>query len=320
MANFPLTKQRRLAIVQWKAMAAFVVLLIGFAAGWLLFSARNDSIDPLMRISTQQRMTVGYIPYFEFSSREAATGEMRGFLVDLAYALAEDLGLSRKQVEFVETDWAYFAGDLDRGRFDISIAGTFNTPERAKIVDFTHPLGYLGNGALVRTDEKRFSDLASINQPDVTIAVVVGEQGWEYAKSHLLKARQIPFTGADLSQPCLAVVDGRADVALTDQYILRRFSMAHPNTRDLLTGAPVNVLPISWAVKKGKKRWLDQINRFILQLERSGKLAGLRAKYPIIPWAAKPVDPTQTILNSFCGRVNSRLAQQSLCSVERILP
>lgn len=197
-----------------------------------------------------------------------------------------------KSIEFIETDWQNFGLGLKQAKYDLSIAGTFKTDKRAEIVDFTEPLFYLGNGALVKQGDNRFQTIDDFDRADISIAVVIGEQGHEYAIKHLTRPTLKTLTGSDLSNACLEVQTGRADAALTDQYIIRRFIAENPGYKDALENNPYYVLPICWAVRKGDKNWLKLINSQITKLKESSWLNELQNYYPMITWAEAPSSAT----------------------------
>lgn len=225
------------------------------------------------------------------TSRNATTGDVRGYLVDVLLEIAPKLGIEHSDIDFVETTWETFALGLDQRKYDLSIAGTFQTPARAAIVDFTLPLGYLGNGVLVRRDDRRFEtlrDIKELDNADLTLAVVSGEQGHEYALRELPLARPRlrVLGGSDLSLVCIEVAMRRADAALSDQYITNRCLREQPTLRDPFQSEPYHVLPISWATRKGDDRLRSQLNLQITQLESTGWLRRHRSQYPAVPWAA----------------------------------
>ncbi|MES1208856.1 MAG: transporter substrate-binding domain-containing protein, partial [Pseudomonadota bacterium] len=72
-------------------------------------------------------------------------GELVGFEVDLADALARALGV---QAVFVQNDWSTLIPSLERGGFDVALNGVEVTPDRAARVAFTRPY-YLFSERLV---------------------------------------------------------------------------------------------------------------------------------------------------------------------------
>lgn len=119
--------------------------------------------------------------------------------------------------------------------------------------------------------------------------MVQGEQGYEYAKKNLSKATLHALAGADLSLAPLEVKLGKADAALSDQYILRRYVDKNPDVRDALADNPYDVLPVCWSVSKRAEdaSLLDYVNQRLDALEKSGKLDEIAKRYPMIPFARK---------------------------------
>jgi len=245
--------------------------------------------DSLERVKSDKKITVGYISYSEITSRDNQTGQIKGFLVDVLYETLADLQIPKENVEFVETDWQNFGLGLETRKYDLSIAGTFNTPVRAKVVEFSRPIFYLGNGAVVRQDDDRFHTIQDFDRSDITIAVVQGEQGYEYAKNHLKKANLVSLSGADLSVAPLQVKLGKADAALSDQYVLRKYVLNNPEVKDALADNPYDVLPICWSVRKNQHdaALLAYVNAQLEKIESSGKLAEIMGRYPTIPFVRR---------------------------------
>jgi Na+/H+-dicarboxylate symporter/ABC-type amino acid transport substrate-binding protein len=104
------------------------------------------------------RIRVGFIPnqrpYSHFNGR----GELVGFDVEMAHALARELGIA---VEFAPVPRDQLVEVLERGRVDVVMAGVLLTTRRASRVDFSAP--YLDEVlAFVVPDHRRaeFSDAA----------------------------------------------------------------------------------------------------------------------------------------------------------------
>lgn len=250
----------------------FIYTLLGLVALFVTVQFRhwinNDDIpenreSTIDKIKRTHHLTVGYIPYFEMSYRDPKTGEVVGLLPDILVEVVKELGLSRSDISFQETTWRDFALGLNKGKYDLSIAGTFITRERQCAVEFTDKLFCLGNGMLVRKNDRRFQIPADLDDPSVTIAVVQGEQGDEYARQNMHRAKLARLAGAHLTVVCDEVADGRADAALSDQFILSRCVRERQNLEDVLRNNPYYILPISWAVRKSDTEWRDWINRRI---------------------------------------------------------
>lgn len=263
-----------------------VIILIFLTLAGCNSCGSDGAGDSLERVRSDKKIRVGYISYSDITSRDHQTGQIKGFLVDVLYETLADLQIPKENVEFVETDWQNFGLGLETRKYDLSIAGTFNTPVRARVVEFSSPIFYLGNGAVVRKDDDRFHTIQDFDRSDITIAVVQGEQGYEYAKNHLKKANLVSLSGADLSVAPLQVKIGKADAALSDQYVLRKYVLSNPEVKDALADNPYDVLPICWSVRKNQQdaALLAYVNAQLEKLSASGKLEEIMGRYPMIPF------------------------------------
>ena len=275
---------KKLNLNYWGSIASIIGLFIVLTP-ILIHKSNDGSMNSLKHIKMEGKIKVGYIPYYDLTSRDISSGKIRGFLVDLLIKTLAELNISEESIEFVETDWQNFGIGLRAGKYDLCIAGTFKTPQREKIVNFTEPIFYLGNGALVKKDDNRFNTINSFDKKDITIAVIVGEQGYEYVKENFKYARLKELPGADLSLVCMEVQKGLVDAAFTDQYIINLFVNKNKDVKDALSHKPYKVLPICWSVRKGDSELLKYINDKLSFLNKSGWTKRLKAEYSMIPWA-----------------------------------
>ena len=76
--------------------------------------------------------------------------KLRGFEVELAEALATELGV---KAEFVQNDWSALIPSLERGTFDIAMNGVEVTPARVGRVLFTRPYYVFASRLMARRDD-----------------------------------------------------------------------------------------------------------------------------------------------------------------------
>ncbi|MEM6721371.1 MAG: ABC transporter substrate-binding protein [Bacteroidota bacterium] len=241
----------------------------------------EEASDTLEKIQYNQTLTVGYIPYYDVTFKDIKNNQLEGFLVELLKAVARKMNIPWEKIKFIETDWQGFGLGVNNNKFDFSIAGTFKTKQRENIVRFTRPIFYLGNGAVVKAEDNRFNDINDFDKKGITIAVIQGEQGYEFAKKNFQNAKLIELSGSDLSLAPLQVKNGMADAAFSDQYILKRYVTKNPDLKDALEFSPYYVLPVCWAVSKDKEdsRLLKKLNEIILELENDGFIDSLKNVY-----------------------------------------
>jgi polar amino acid transport system substrate-binding protein len=97
--------------------------------------------------------------------------------VDVGAALAKALGV---KVEYVPSNWDVIIAGLQSNKFDVIVAPLFATPARMQVVDFVNYTS-AGSCYIVLKNNKKISDLESLNSPDVTVETHTGtgnEQGF----------------------------------------------------------------------------------------------------------------------------------------------
>ena len=272
-------------------------LLLAGTAALALLAAGGPALagDTFARIMSVKKLTVGYIPYDDLTHRDLQSGKVVGFFPDLIEAIAGEVGIKPENITYVATDWSNFAVGLQARKYDLSIAGTFKTIPRASAAAFTRPIFYLGNSAVVRTDDPRFAkvtDVMQLDKPGMTVSVVSGEQSYEFAKANFTNAKLTVIKSADLATGLMEVTAKRADVALSDHYVVKSFVSKNPGTRDLFAANPWNVQPIAWAVRTDDQELLNFLNASLDYLDSTGRLQQIMKKkeYANVPFVLPPAN------------------------------
>ncbi|KAA5613536.1 amino acid ABC transporter substrate-binding protein [Rhodovastum atsumiense] len=251
--------------MSWIMRLAAACLL---AAAAIATAPQPAASQTLQDIVSRGEIRIGYIPAPPSVIKDPVSGELGGFSIDGAREIARMMGV--KPV-FIETTWGNFVAGLQSGQFDLSIAGTFATVQRAMVVQFTRPIFYLGYGAVVRTNDTRFKTLEDINAPGVKIAVVQGGSAEDYARRNMPKAQVITLATGNLTAGFVEVAAGRADVSIEDAFTIDRFVTRQPSVRNLFAGKPYNFTPIAWSVRRGNAELANVINTGIEVLLSSGR-------------------------------------------------
>ena len=96
--------------------------------------------DELAQIQESGKLKVGvegtYPPYTYHDDN----GELTGFDVEVAKAIADKLGV---EADFTESDWDSLLAGIDSGRLDTVINAVSITPEREEKYDFAGPYFYI---------------------------------------------------------------------------------------------------------------------------------------------------------------------------------
>lgn len=111
------------------------VLLLAALALTACGSSGTDSSDPIKAAGVLRVGTEGVYPPYSFHDASQG-GQLAGYDVDVARAVAEKLGV---EVEFVETPWDAIFAALEADRFDIVANEVTITEERKQKYDLSEP-------------------------------------------------------------------------------------------------------------------------------------------------------------------------------------
>jgi ABC-type amino acid transport substrate-binding protein len=247
-----------------------------FAMPIIAVAADQAAAQLMDKILREKKVKIGYIPSPPGTIKDSATGQVTGYYVEGVRYMFKTVNV---EPEFVETTWANFAAGLQSGQFDFSMAGTFATIQRAGAVEFTKPIHYLGYSAIVKKGDTRFKTVSDLNRDGIKIAVVQGGAAQEYVRENFPKAQIVALATGNLTAPFIEVASGRADIGIEDAWQARRFAAQQPSVTDLFADEPYNVLPISWAVKRGNQDVLNFLNVAIEFMLGTGRWERIAEKY-----------------------------------------
>lgn len=260
-------------------VAGMLVWVTGCSQSGAPGISATGSLDKMRK---NKAIVVGYIHYPPSAYRDPDTGEMKGLFVDMLEEIVRSVDPDI-QITYEETDWTNFTAALNSGRVDLSIAGTFTTIPRSKMVVFTDPIVYLGRSAIIRESDDRFSPTRGPEQfdrSDVRVGVVEGEGSYEYVmRTFENQDNIVVFSGSDLSQCLAAVAAGQVDVGMSDALETYKFAASHSGVADLYAAAPYDLNPIGWSVRQDDLVWLNFLNNAISYLEASGRIAQWESNY-----------------------------------------
>ncbi|MDD2941751.1 MAG: transporter substrate-binding domain-containing protein [bacterium] len=240
--------------------------------------SQREHADTLEKIKREKRIEVCYVTMPPMVIKDSTTGKLKGHMIE---TLEEILSENHVYPRYHEQSWGTAALALQSGICDLVATGYFIKTSRAFAVAFTEPLLYLGDSALVRKQELRFQKISEANDPAVTIAVALGESGHEYAKKFLPKANLnvLEVEGGDLSRIYLEVQNGRADMAISDSWNVKRFAEHHDNVEIKFQSPPLNLNAVAWAVRQNDVSLLNFIENALEVMKTSGRLIELEKKY-----------------------------------------
>jgi polar amino acid transport system substrate-binding protein len=194
--------------------------------------------------------------------------QLRGFEVDLAAALARELGV---QPRFVQNDWSTLVPSLERGTLDIAHNGLEVTPARAGRIAFSRAYYLFAERLVTRAeDQPRLHDLASLRGQRV--GTLASSQAWEM----LLAAGALPVPYEGVDEPFIDLEHGRTAAVLLDDIIVDRYQPRHPTLR---AAGDVGEGRYAIGVRPAERDLLSAIDEALDRIVASGELRRILAGY-----------------------------------------
>jgi polar amino acid transport system substrate-binding protein len=249
---------------------AVVLLLLTFFALFGL-PARAEAADGLARVKASGVLRwggdlQGGEPYVYEDA--AHPGKLSGFEVDLADALAKELGV---RAEFHQNDWGQLVPSLERGTFDVILNGLEVTRARVGRIAFSRPYYVFAERLMARKDDPSIVSLDSL------AGKRVGTLGNSLAHE-LLTTRAEPVLYEGVEEPYLDLSRKRTDAVLLDDIIAARYGQMHPDLRvvgDVAEGYyAMGLLPSEPDLR-------DAIDHALEKIEERGDLDAILRRFKI---------------------------------------
>lgn len=216
-------------------------------------------------------------PPFEYTSPD---GEILGFDIDLAKAICEKL---KAKCTFQNQAWDGIIPALRAKKFDVIASSMAATPERRKAVDFTQKFWSIPSLLIGREGLKAAPTPEGTKGLD--LALQQGTIQDKYASTYFKEANIRRYKSFEDAMKDL--VTGRVQVAFATGGAIDKF-LAGPHGKDFIVlGDP---LPSStdrkilgegtgFAVRKGDKQLLDDLNRAFDAIRADGTFDKIAKKY-----------------------------------------
>lgn len=208
----------------------------------------------------------GTYPPFNFQDKN---GQLAGFEVDFAKALAAQMGL---KAEFHPAPFAGLLGALESGRVDVVINQITITPDRQAKYDFSEPYTISGIQIIKLRDKPGLEKPEDLAGKKVGVGLGTNYEQWIRANIPTADARTYdddPTKYQDLKA-------GRIDAVLNDRLVAAEFVKTSPEF--VASGPPFAAQGAGVAMKKdpGLKIVVDQA---IEALRKSGDLASISQQW-----------------------------------------
>lgn len=270
-------------------LSLFLVLVLAFGAFGLAGCAADEPADTeepatgepavelpagVQAIADTGKLRVGVkadVP--NFGLQDAATGEFEGMEIDLAYALAERMGLSKDDVVFEAVTAKTRGPLLDNGQIDVVIATFTIKPDRLEQWNFSDPYYQDEVGLLVKKGD--IESLADLDGKVVGVAQGATSRDAVQAEADTLGISLEFLEFATYPEINAALESGRVDAFSVDKSILSGYL-----TDDSVI-LPDGFSPQDYGVasKLGTDELRDFINEMLAEMNENGEMDTLLAKW-----------------------------------------
>lgn len=193
-----------------------------------------------------------------------------GFEVDIAEAIAANLGVKAKMVQ---TAWDSLIPALERGDFDIAMNGLEITPQKEKRVIFSRPYYVYTEQLVVRKDETRIRDVNDLK------GMKVGTLAGAVAHDILTKIGGVDIRTYSAVWPYEDLAIGRLDAAFLDLPIAAYYGKPDPRLK--YAGPPVGEGFYGIAMRQDDKELKEAVDSAIEKLLRTGELKRICEKWDL---------------------------------------
>jgi ABC-type amino acid transport substrate-binding protein len=253
---------------------------IALACLWLaLLSSTGRAADRLASIQQRGALRVCIWPdYYTISYRNPRTGSLQGIDIDMARALAADLGV---ELQFVESSFAQLMDNMQNDTCDIAMHAVGITDARDAVMDFSEPHLRSGIYAVTQKDHPAIQQWSDIDQPGI-VAVVHKGTVMEPVMRERLQHATLSVVD-DIRAREQEVQSGRADVFMTDYPYGRR--MVELTDWAALVEPPAVFAPTSYAyaVPEDEPAWLARVNEFVATVKVDGRLREAAERHGLVP-------------------------------------
>lgn len=207
--------------------------------------------------------------YAPFSYHDPASGQLVGYDVDVARAVADKLGV---RVEFVETPWDSIFAALEANRFDVVANEVTINDERKAKYDLSEPYS-VGEGVIVtRADDDSIKTLADLKGK---VAAENATSNWsEIARKAGARVESVE----GFTQAIKLLNQGRVDVVVNDSIAVYAY-LAETGDKSVKIAGNVGAKSEQGFAARKNSGLLPDLDKALDELRADGTLAAISQKY-----------------------------------------
>ncbi len=217
--------------------------------------------------SSSDKLTIGIDDSYPPMEYVDDNGDLVGFDIDFANALAEELDV---EIEFISTAWDGIFVGLQAQKYDVIISSVSITEERLESYDVSIP--YLANGQVivVAADGPDIATIEDLGGLNVGVQIDTTSHNSASAVQETVDFNLAPYD--QIVQTFLELKTGRLDAIVVDSMVALEYIKNEPDTYKI-SSAQLSNEPIAVYFKQDSNaELLADVNAAIKKLQDSGKL------------------------------------------------
>jgi cyclohexadienyl dehydratase len=237
-------------------------------------AAAQSRLQKILESGTLRVGTTG--DFNPMSFKDPASGEYRGFDIDVVTQLAKDMEV---KLELVPTDWKTLVNGVVADKYDMTTSASVSVA-RAKVAGFTDAYVEFGTVPLtLKANLGRFSSWESIDQPEVTVATTLGTVFEAQAKSFFPNASLVSVEAP--ARDFQEVLAGRALVSITSNVEAAALTETYPELAIIPVDRQRAKRPGAFLVAQDDFVWINFLNQWIALKKADGWLDQLHETWKI---------------------------------------
>ncbi len=249
-----------------------ILFAFAFTAIFIFSGFSQNTIKSIIDRGELRVGLTGDQPPYSMKNR---SGELMGFEVDLAQAMASGMGV---RLNIVQMSFPELLPALKAGKIDAIMSGMTVTASRSADVLFAGPYTVSGKSILAKTSNiNKLNGTDAANNAENRITCLKGSTSETFARNSMPKA-QIK-TVSNYDEAIAMILNDEADAMVAD-YPICVITVMRNEGKDLVTlDAPLNIEPIGMAIPSGDMHYYNLVENYLEALKISGALKILSDKW-----------------------------------------
>ena len=200
--------------------------------------------------------------------------ERKGFDIDIATALAADMGV---RVVFVPTTWKTLVNGVVAAKYDMTSSASLS-PKRALVAGYSLSYFAVEDVPLMLNKNKgKYNSWEDLNNPNVTVSVTLGTVQEKRAEVLFTKSKIIKVSAP--ARDYQEVLAGRADISMTSNLEATKLVEQYPQMMVVPVNGGKNPTPLAVLLPQADQVWINYVNHWIILKSERGFFDQLKAKW-----------------------------------------